>query len=284
MAALPRHRAHRPLRRGRARRRARADARGVPPGPLGRLPSRPSPGSRRWRPSSSSASARTRSTPATPWWSPTTSSRCRSRPPGLSTFGTNHLDGRVGAAHRPRARPPVVRQQRDRRRVAPHLAARGLRLLRRVDLVGGRRRQSAAAPRRPAPPRAWPACRRTSSSAIPGRRTCSTTASTSAAPSPSTPCASRSATTSSGTLLRTWTAEHRHGAATTDDFTALAERVAGREPQRPVRPVAVGARRCRRSRERRPLDSDRGRPPADAAARDREDRPRSRRRGRGRPG
>ena len=44
---------------------------------------------------------------------------------------------RRAAAHRPRARPPVVRQQRGRRALAGHLAQRGLLLLRRVAVVGG---------------------------------------------------------------------------------------------------------------------------------------------------
>ena len=47
---------------------------------------------------------------------------------------------RVGAAGGARARAPVVRQQPDRRAVAGHLAARGLRLLRRVVVVGAVRR------------------------------------------------------------------------------------------------------------------------------------------------
>ena len=87
---------------------------------------------------------------------------------GLSVFGANHLDGRRGAraAGRARAGAPVVRQQPDRRRLAGHLAARGVRLLRRVAVVRGRR-----VARRPTHARAgalargWPRCRRTSRSA-----------------------------------------------------------------------------------------------------------------------
>ena len=64
------------------------------------------------------------------------------------------------AAHRPRARAPVVRQHRHRRVAARHLAARGLRLLRRVALVGGDRAappsqeeaERAPRPARPAAP------------------------------------------------------------------------------------------------------------------------------------
>ena len=65
---------------------------------------------------------------------------------GISIFGANHCDGQreCGAADRPRAGAPVVRQLGDRPALARHLAARGLRLLRRVAVVGGLRR--------PAPP------------------------------------------------------------------------------------------------------------------------------------
>ncbi len=85
------------------------------------------------------------------------------------------------AAGRPRAVPPVVRQQPDRRRVARHLAARGLRLLLRVAVVRGvrgtDRRRSAPA----STGTVWRVCRRTCCWAIPVRTTCSTTASTSGA-------------------------------------------------------------------------------------------------------
>ena len=58
---------------------------------------------------------------------------------GLSTFGRNFLtdDWDGGPAGGPRARAPVVRQRCDPGGVARHLAARGLRLLRRVALVRG---------------------------------------------------------------------------------------------------------------------------------------------------
>ena len=134
---------------------------------------------------------------ATRWWSRPTRSRCRSRrrarPSSAPTTSTAHR-----APHRPRAGPPVVRQQPHRGDVARHLAARGLRLLRRVALVrgvaaaaGGRRSTPA-----PPPPR-LPALPQDLVLADPGPATCSTTASTSAAPSRSTPSAARSATTSS---------------------------------------------------------------------------------------
>ena len=57
----------------------------------------------------------------------------------LSTFGTQPPQPGLGgaAAHRPRAGPPVVRQHGHRRVAARHLAARRLRLLRRVALVRG---------------------------------------------------------------------------------------------------------------------------------------------------
>src|SRR5690606_4149412 len=60
-------------------------------------------------------------------------------------------------------------------------------------------------------------------------------------------------------ILRTWPAEHRDGNATTDDFVALSERIAGR-PLRPlfddwlygtVRPAYPAARAGRRGRGRR---------------------------------
>ncbi len=59
---------------------------------------------------------------------------------GQSIFGTNHLDGASGRADRPRARAPVVRQQPHGCVMAGHLVARGVRLLRRVAVVGGLRR------------------------------------------------------------------------------------------------------------------------------------------------
>ena len=77
---------------------------------------------------------------------------------------------RLGAAHRPRARPPVVRQQRRARALEGHLAQRGLRLLLRVALV-----RAARAARRPTRSRgstaaASPHSRGTSCSATRGPR------------------------------------------------------------------------------------------------------------------
>ena len=101
---------------------------------------------------------------------------------GISIFGANHCDGtaRRRAADRARTGAPVVRQLGDRPALARHLAARGLRLLRGMAVVGGvrrpqRRRVGAALP---------PAARRSPQDLLladPGRATCSTTASTSAA-------------------------------------------------------------------------------------------------------
>ena len=61
---------------------------------------------------------------------------------GISIFGANHCDGEGGcrAADRARAGPSVVRQLGHRQAMAAHLAARGLRLLRRMAVVGALRR------------------------------------------------------------------------------------------------------------------------------------------------
>ena len=129
------------------------------------------------------ASGPTRSS-GTRWSSRPTSSRSRSRRRGSRVFGANHIDGarRRGAAHRARARPPVVRQQRRRRALAGHLAQRGLLLLRRVAVVGclgrghGRRARPASTTRGSRSLPAGPDARRSRA-----RPTCSTTGSTSAA-------------------------------------------------------------------------------------------------------
>ncbi len=62
---------------------------------------------------------------------------------GLSTFGSNLLQRRLGRgpAGRARAVAPVVRQQRDPDGLEGHLAARGLRLLLGVAVVGGVRKR-----------------------------------------------------------------------------------------------------------------------------------------------
>ena len=101
------------------------------------------------------------------------------------------------AAHRPRAGPPVVRQHGHRRLAERHLAARGVRLLRRVAVVRGRRvaRRRRRRPSGTTP--SWPGSRRTSCSPTPAPTAPSTTGSTSAARSPCTPCAAPSATTRS---------------------------------------------------------------------------------------
>ena len=113
--------------------------------------------------------ARTRST-TTPSSSPTTTSRSRSRRRGCRCSGANHLDGRRGAerlvahelAHQWFGNSLTIGA------LARHLAARGLRLLRRVAVVGAR-----PAARRPTSSRAglraaWRRCRRTSSLGDPG--------------------------------------------------------------------------------------------------------------------
>ena len=92
------------------------------------------------------------------------------------------------AARRPRALPPVVRQQPDDPELARHLDARGFRLLQRVALVGG---VGAGVGRRARPASTGSAsttCRRTCCSATRGPTTCSTTASTSAERCCCTPC------------------------------------------------------------------------------------------------
>ena len=102
---------------------------------------------------------------------------------GISIFGANHCDGqrRLRAADRARAGAPVVRQQRDGAALARHLAARGLRLLRRVAVVGGVRRPERRRVGPPLPPAAASIRRRICCSPTRDRATCSTTGSTSAA-------------------------------------------------------------------------------------------------------
>ncbi len=83
--------------------------------------------------------------------------RLRHQPPQPALGGA--------AAHRPRAGPPVVRQHGHRGLAARHLAARGLRLLRRVAVVGGDRPHHGAgggraAPRPPRPAAAGPRAHR----------------------------------------------------------------------------------------------------------------------------
>ena len=175
----------------------------------------------------SSGSARTRSTPATAWSSRDDPLEIPLEAQGMADVRGQPPRRHPRAPHRPRARPPVVRQQRHRGELARHLAARRLRLLRRVGVVGGVGRTPGRAARGRAPrparrPAAGPRARR------PGcRRTCSTTASTSAAPSRCTPCASVSATRRFFQLLRRWVKEHQHRTVTTADFVALAEQLAG---------------------------------------------------------
>ena len=128
---------------------------------------------------------------------------------------------RRGAAHRPRARPPVVRQQRRPRPLAGHLAQRGVLLLRRVAVVGclGRRLGGPARPRSTTP--ASHACPRTSSSATPGPANMFDDR-----------LYKRGALTLHGlrlvlgdedffSVLREWTTTHRHATATTADFIDL---------------------------------------------------------------
>ena len=89
----------------------------------------------------------------------------------LSTFGRNFASSELGRrpTGRPRARPPVVRQRGDPAGVEGHLAARGLRVLRRVALVGGVR---ATTPPPSAPSTtttSWPISTRTCCSPTPAR-------------------------------------------------------------------------------------------------------------------
>ena len=148
---------------------------------------------------------------------------------GLSIFGANHLDGAQRAAHRPRARAPVVRQQPHRGAMAGHLAARGLRLLRRVDLVRGLRR--------PHRPTSTPREHHARLAALPQDLVLGDPGPVGhvrrprlQAGRPHAPRAapSRSATGRSSPLLRRWARDHQHGTVTTEDFVALAEREAGR--------------------------------------------------------
>ena len=73
---------------------------------------------------------------------------------GLATFGAElaRRAPTARAARRPRAGPPVVRQQPHPAGLGRHLAPRGVRLLRRVALVRARRRGPG---RRRAPRRHW---------------------------------------------------------------------------------------------------------------------------------
>ena len=101
--------------------------------------------------------ARTRWRPATPWWSPTTTWRYRLR---RRAFRSSAPTTATASAARERLIAHELAHQwfgniGDRSALARHLAARGLRLLRRVAVVGGLRR--AAAPtssRAPLPPAA----------------------------------------------------------------------------------------------------------------------------------
>ena len=116
---------------------------------------------------------------------------------GISIFGANHCDGqrRRRAADRPRTGPPVVRQFGHRQAMAAHLAARGLRLLRRVAVVGALRRAHAPTSGRGITTSGWPIRRRTCCWPTPDRATCSTTGCTSAARSRCMCCGDTSATT-----------------------------------------------------------------------------------------
>ena len=79
--------------------------------------------------------------------------------------------------------------------------------------------------------------------ATPAATSCSAAPSTSAARSRCRPCARRSATTPSSSVLRTWVDAHRGGAATTADFIDLAE--AGVRRPRARRPLpALALRRA----------------------------------------
>ena len=150
---------------------------------------------------------------------------------GLSTFGANFLTTRLGRrpAGRPRAVAPVVRQQPDPRPVAGHLAARGLRLLRRVALVRGVRRADRPRARRRAPRPA----RATST------RTC-------CSPTPGPELMFDDRVYKRGALLlhalrltvgddaffdllRAWTDKHAHGTVNTEAFVEFADLTTGHE-------------------------------------------------------
>ena len=162
-------------------------------------------------------------------------------------------DLRLGqrAARRARAGAPVVRQRLTLSALARHLAARGLRLLLRVAVVGGVGRPlRGRAGARPLDASS-PASRRTCCSPTPARTSCSTTGSTSAARCCCTRCGSRSATTAFFALLRTWVERHRYGSVTTAMFESLAAEVAGSRSTTCSTPgcASVRCRTCRRSAE-----------------------------------
>ena len=144
---------------------------------------------------------------------------------GLSTFGANYLDAGLGrgAARRPRAGPPVVRQQPDRSRAGSDIwlhegfacYAEWLWSESRAvaDGAGARRRGTthAGSATSPGPrarrPRARTDVRRPG---LQARRA-----------DPARPAAAPSATTRSSRLLRAWVDTHRFGVVTTADFEAL---------------------------------------------------------------
>ena len=142
---------------------------------------------------------------------------------GISIFGANHCDGtaRLRAADRTRAGASVVRQFGDGAALARHLAARGLRVLRRMAVVGGIRRPD----------------RRRVGTSLPQRLSDSPQDLLLSDPGPrdmfDDRVYKRGALTlhalrrvigddSFFALLRDWTARHRHATAVTDDFTGLA--------------------------------------------------------------
>jgi hypothetical protein len=152
--------------------------------------------------------APTRSPAATPSSSPTTSWRSRSRPRACRSSAPTTCDGGLGqrAADRPRARAPVVRQQPDRadwRDIWLHegFACYAEWLWSEASAAAPAPTSSPAAGTPGWPKPAGPVLR------DPGPRTCSTTASTSAAPDPARAAA--------------WVAAHRHGGVRTEDFVDL---------------------------------------------------------------
>ena len=143
------------------------------------------------------------------------------------------------AADRSRAGAPVVRQHRDRRLAARHLAARGLRLLRRVAVVGVDRAHDGAGGGRAAPRAAGPAAAGPRAHGPRRHDTPSTTGSTSAVRSPCTPCAAPWATTSSSRCCvpgSTSTASAWSPRPTSRSWCAPRRR----RPRAAARPVAAG--------------------------------------------
>ena len=102
---------------------------------------------------------------------------------GISIFGANHCDG-TRASERLIAHELAHQwfgNSRHRAAVARHLAARGIRVLRGVAVVGAQRRTQRRRARPPVPREAARRRRRICCWPTPDRATCSTTGSTSAA-------------------------------------------------------------------------------------------------------